>query len=131
QSPDPNPSFSCLFLGLNPGLQIFFGRLLYPVRKLGIATLDGGGGRDKKPKGVGWWWQEGSEVVGNVWQVLAGTFGVGPMDCRSGKKNNANAGGSGKGSKDQSQDQGQNLVPVWNRFVKFSVSRISEALICV
>ncbi|GJU61309.1 zinc finger, CCHC-type containing protein [Tanacetum coccineum] len=26
-------------------------------------------------------------------------------DCRSGKKNNANAGGSGKGSKDQSQDQ--------------------------
>ncbi|GJT43612.1 zinc finger, CCHC-type containing protein [Tanacetum coccineum] len=31
-------------------------------------------------------------------------------DCRSGKKNNANAGGSGKGSKDQSQDQGQNLV---------------------
>ncbi|GJZ34821.1 zinc finger, CCHC-type containing protein [Tanacetum coccineum] len=27
-------------------------------------------------------------------------------DCRSGKKNNANAGGSGKGSKDQSQDQG-------------------------
>nr|GEV04078.1 zinc finger, CCHC-type [Tanacetum cinerariifolium] len=31
-------------------------------------------------------------------------------DCRSGKKNNANACGSGKGSKDQSQDQGQNLV---------------------
>nr|GFA88434.1 hypothetical protein TSUD_19030 [Tanacetum cinerariifolium] len=27
-------------------------------------------------------------------------------DCRSGKKNNVNAGGSGKGSKDQSQDQG-------------------------
>ncbi|GKB83246.1 zinc finger, CCHC-type containing protein, partial [Tanacetum coccineum] len=26
-------------------------------------------------------------------------------DCRSGKKNNANAGGLGKGSKDQSQDQ--------------------------
>nr|GEY19657.1 zinc finger, CCHC-type [Tanacetum cinerariifolium] len=26
-------------------------------------------------------------------------------DCRSGKKNNVNAGGSGKGSKDQSQDQ--------------------------
>ncbi|GJZ96350.1 zinc finger, CCHC-type containing protein [Tanacetum coccineum] len=39
-------------------------------------------------------------------------------DCRSAKKNNANAGGSGKGSKDQSQDQGQNLVPVWNNFVK-------------
>nr|GFC52734.1 zinc finger, CCHC-type [Tanacetum cinerariifolium] len=29
-------------------------------------------------------------------------------DCRSGKKNNANAGGLGKGSKYQSQDQGQN-----------------------
>ncbi|GKF90434.1 zinc finger, CCHC-type containing protein, partial [Tanacetum coccineum] len=27
-------------------------------------------------------------------------------DCRIGKKNNVNAGGSGKGSKDQSQDQG-------------------------
>ncbi|GJT96809.1 zinc finger, CCHC-type containing protein [Tanacetum coccineum] len=48
-------------------------------------------------------------------------------DCRSGKKNNANAGGSGKGSKDQSQDQGQNLVPVWNNFVKYYVSLISEA----
>ncbi|GJY14530.1 zinc finger, CCHC-type containing protein [Tanacetum coccineum] len=33
-------------------------------------------------------------------------------DCRSGKKNNENAGSSGNGSKDQSQDQGQNLVPV-------------------
>nr|GEU76016.1 zinc finger, CCHC-type [Tanacetum cinerariifolium] len=31
-------------------------------------------------------------------------------DCRSGKKNNTNVGGSGKGSKDQSQDQDQNLV---------------------
>ncbi|GKB30755.1 zinc finger, CCHC-type containing protein [Tanacetum coccineum] len=48
-------------------------------------------------------------------------------DCRSGKKNNANARGSGKGSKDQSQDQGQNLVSVWNRFIKYSVSLISEA----
>nr|GEZ36974.1 hypothetical protein [Tanacetum cinerariifolium] len=48
-------------------------------------------------------------------------------DFRSGKKNNTNAGGSGKGSKDQSQDNGQNLVHVWNRFVKFSVSLISEA----
>ncbi|GJW27482.1 zinc finger, CCHC-type containing protein [Tanacetum coccineum] len=48
-------------------------------------------------------------------------------DCRSGKKNNANAGGSGKGSKDHSQDQGQNLVPVWNSFVKYYVSLISEA----
>ncbi|GJU92348.1 zinc finger, CCHC-type containing protein [Tanacetum coccineum] len=48
-------------------------------------------------------------------------------DCRSGNKKNANAGGSGKGSKDHSQDQGQNLVPVWNRFVKYSVSLISKA----
>ncbi|GJS20023.1 zinc finger, CCHC-type containing protein, partial [Tanacetum coccineum] len=48
-------------------------------------------------------------------------------DCRSGNKKNANAGGSGKGSKDHSQDQGQNLEPVWNRFVKYSVSLISEA----
>ncbi|GKA67582.1 zinc finger, CCHC-type containing protein, partial [Tanacetum coccineum] len=48
-------------------------------------------------------------------------------DCRSGKKNNANAGGSRKGSKDQSQNQGQNLVPVWNIFIKYSVSLISEA----
>ncbi|GJS02667.1 zinc finger, CCHC-type containing protein [Tanacetum coccineum] len=31
-------------------------------------------------------------------------------DCLSGKKNNANAGGSGKGSKDHSRDQRQNLV---------------------
>ncbi|GJU29442.1 hypothetical protein Tco_1173031 [Tanacetum coccineum] len=42
-------------------------------------------------------------------------------------KNNANTGGSGKGCKDQSQDQGQNLVPVWNSFVKYYVSLISEA----
>nr|GEW23088.1 hypothetical protein [Tanacetum cinerariifolium] len=48
-------------------------------------------------------------------------------DFYSGKKNNANAGGSEKGSKDQSQDQCQNLVPVWNRFVKFSISLNSEA----
>ncbi|GJT65318.1 zinc finger, CCHC-type containing protein [Tanacetum coccineum] len=33
-------------------------------------------------------------------------------DCRSGKKNNANVGSSGKGSKDQSQYQGYNFVPV-------------------
>nr|GEZ66152.1 zinc finger, CCHC-type [Tanacetum cinerariifolium] len=48
-------------------------------------------------------------------------------DCRSGKKNNANADGLGKGSKDQSQDQGKNLVPIWNRFIKYSVSLISKA----
>ncbi|GJS62863.1 zinc finger, CCHC-type containing protein [Tanacetum coccineum] len=53
------------------------------------------------------------------------------MDCRSGNKKNANAGGSGKGSKDHSQDQGQNLVHVWNGFVKYPVSLISfEALMC-
>ncbi|GJS47049.1 zinc finger, CCHC-type containing protein [Tanacetum coccineum] len=45
----------------------------------------------------------------------------------TGNKKNANAGGSGKGSKDHSQDQGQNLVPVWNRFIKYSVSLISKA----
>nr|GEV21450.1 zinc finger, CCHC-type [Tanacetum cinerariifolium] len=48
-------------------------------------------------------------------------------DCHSGKKNNVNAGGSGKGSKDHSQDQGQNLVNVWNSFVKYSISLIPEA----
>nr|GEY63909.1 zinc finger, CCHC-type [Tanacetum cinerariifolium] len=48
-------------------------------------------------------------------------------DCRSDKKNNVNSGGSGKGSKDQSHDQGQNLVPIWNRFIKYSISLISEA----
>ncbi|GJV10749.1 zinc finger, CCHC-type containing protein [Tanacetum coccineum] len=48
-------------------------------------------------------------------------------DCRSSNKKNANAGGSRKGSKDHSQDQGQNLVPVWNSFVKYFVSLISEA----
>nr|GEU66750.1 helitron helicase-like domain-containing protein [Tanacetum cinerariifolium] len=35
-------------------------------------------------------------------KFLTGHF---KRDCRSGKKNNTNAGGSGKGSKDQSQDQ--------------------------
>nr|GEU73269.1 zinc finger, CCHC-type [Tanacetum cinerariifolium] len=35
-----------------------------------------------------------------------GKTGQFKRDCRSGKKNNANAGGSGKGSKNQSQDQG-------------------------
>nr|GEX58348.1 zinc finger, CCHC-type [Tanacetum cinerariifolium] len=56
-----------------------------------------------------------------------GKIGHFKKDWRSGKKNNANAGGSGKGSKDQSQDQGQNLVTIWNSFMKFSVSLISEA----
>nr|GFA28864.1 retrovirus-related Pol polyprotein from transposon TNT 1-94 [Tanacetum cinerariifolium] len=71
-----------------------------------------GSGSNKKPKLECW---------------KCGKTGHFKRDCRSGKKNNANAGGSGKGSKDQSQDQGQNLVPVWNRFVKISVSLISEA----
>nr|GEV82629.1 zinc finger, CCHC-type [Tanacetum cinerariifolium] len=39
-----------------------------------------------------------------------GKTGYFKRDCRSSKKNNVNAGGSGKGFKDQSQDQGQNLV---------------------
>ncbi|GKB40912.1 hypothetical protein Tco_0885854, partial [Tanacetum coccineum] len=51
---------------------------------------------------------KGKEVGGtSVNMTKEGHF---KRDCRSGKKNNANAGGSGKGSKDQSQDQGQNLV---------------------
>nr|GEU91947.1 zinc finger, CCHC-type [Tanacetum cinerariifolium] len=57
---------------------------------------------------------------------LCGKNGHFKRDRRSGNKNNANAGGSRKGSKDHSQDQGQNLVPIWNRFVKFFVSLISE-----
>ncbi|GKC07459.1 zinc finger, CCHC-type containing protein [Tanacetum coccineum] len=44
-------------------------------------------------------------------------------DCRSGKKNNVNAGGSGKGSKDQSQDQDRcwfkTLEPVEDGFVLY------------
>ncbi|GJV67601.1 zinc finger, CCHC-type containing protein [Tanacetum coccineum] len=71
-----------------------------------------GSGSNKKPKLECW---------------KCGKTGHFKRDCRSGNKKNANAGGSGKGSKDHSQDQGQNLVPVWNRFVKFSVSLISEA----
>nr|GEX52934.1 zinc finger, CCHC-type [Tanacetum cinerariifolium] len=71
-----------------------------------------GSGSNKKPKLKCW---------------KCGKTGHFKRDCRSSKKNNAIAGGSGKGSKDQSQDNGQNLVHVWNRFVKFSVSLISEA----
>nr|GEW21326.1 retrovirus-related Pol polyprotein from transposon TNT 1-94 [Tanacetum cinerariifolium] len=56
-----------------------------------------------------------------------GKTGKFKWDCRSDKKNNPNACGSGKGSKDQSQDQGQNLVHVWNGFIKYFVSLISEA----
>ncbi|GJY16819.1 zinc finger, CCHC-type containing protein [Tanacetum coccineum] len=71
-----------------------------------------GSGSNKKPKLECW---------------KCGKTGHFKRDCRSGNKKNANAGGSGKGSKDHSQDQGQNLVPVWNRFVKYYVSLISEA----
>nr|GEX25707.1 zinc finger, CCHC-type [Tanacetum cinerariifolium] len=50
-----------------------------------------GSGSNKKPKLECW---------------KCGKTGHFKRDCRSAKKNNANAGGSGKGSKDQSQDQG-------------------------
>nr|GFA55772.1 hypothetical protein [Tanacetum cinerariifolium] len=49
-----------------------------------------GSGSNKKPKLKCW---------------KCGKTGHFKRDCRSGKKNNANAGGLGKGSKDQSQDQ--------------------------
>ncbi|GJW39156.1 zinc finger, CCHC-type containing protein [Tanacetum coccineum] len=71
-----------------------------------------GSGSNKKPKLECW---------------KCGKTGHFKRDCRSGNKKNANAGGSGKGSKDHSHDQGENLVPVWNKFVKFFVSLISEA----
>nr|GEV55118.1 zinc finger, CCHC-type [Tanacetum cinerariifolium] len=71
-----------------------------------------GSGSNKKPKLECW---------------KRGKTGHFKRDYRTGKRNNTNAGGSGKESKDQSQDQGQNSVPVWNGFVKFSVSLISEA----
>nr|GEW34636.1 7-deoxyloganetic acid glucosyltransferase-like [Tanacetum cinerariifolium] len=71
-----------------------------------------GSGSNKKPKLECW---------------KCGKTGHFKRDFRSGNKNNANAGGSRKGSKDHSQDQYQNLVHVWNRFLKFSVSLISEA----
>ncbi|GJY60505.1 zinc finger, CCHC-type containing protein [Tanacetum coccineum] len=82
-------------------------------KKRGFNENNGGSGSNKKPKLECW---------------KCGKIGHFKRDCRSGnKKNNANAGGLGKGSKDQSQDQGQNLVPVWNRFIKYSVSLIFEA----
>nr|GEZ48370.1 zinc finger, CCHC-type [Tanacetum cinerariifolium] len=67
---------------------------------------------DKKPKLECW---------------KCGKTGHFKRDYRSGKKNIANADGSRKGSKDQSQDQGQNLAPIWNRFIKYFVWLISEA----
>ncbi|GKB79521.1 zinc finger, CCHC-type containing protein, partial [Tanacetum coccineum] len=81
-------------------------------KKRGFNENNGGSGSNKKPKLKCW-------KCGKTCHFK--------RDCRSGnKKNNANAGVSGKGSKDQSQDQGQNLVHVWNRFIKYSVSLISE-----
>ncbi|GJU94119.1 zinc finger, CCHC-type containing protein [Tanacetum coccineum] len=70
-----------------------------------------GSGSNKKPKLECW---------------KCGKTGHFKRDCRSGNKKNANAGGLGKGSKDHSQYQGQNLVPAWNRFIKYYVSLISE-----
>ncbi|GKB49931.1 zinc finger, CCHC-type containing protein [Tanacetum coccineum] len=82
-------------------------------KKRGFNKNNSGSGSNKKPKLECW---------------KCGKTGHFKRDCRSGnKKNNANAGGSGKESKDQSYDKGQNLVPVWNRFIKYSVSLISEA----
>ncbi|GJX67112.1 zinc finger, CCHC-type containing protein [Tanacetum coccineum] len=79
--------------------------------------------RDYKEHGIG----SGSNKKPKLECWKCGKTGHFKRDCRSGNKKNANAGGSGKGSKDHSQDQGQNLVHVWNRFIKYSVSLISEA----
>ncbi|GJW73114.1 zinc finger, CCHC-type containing protein [Tanacetum coccineum] len=81
-------------------------------KKRDFKEHNSGSGSNKKPKLECW---------------KCGKTGHFKRDCRSGNKKNANAGGSGKGSKDHSQDQGQNLVHVWNRFIKYSVSLISEA----
>ncbi|GKC92449.1 zinc finger, CCHC-type containing protein, partial [Tanacetum coccineum] len=72
-----------------------------------------GSGSNKKPKLACW---------------KCGKTGHFKKDCRSGnKKDNTSASGSRKGFKDHSQDQGHNLVHVWNRFIKYYVSLISEA----
>ncbi|GKD96345.1 zinc finger, CCHC-type containing protein, partial [Tanacetum coccineum] len=81
-------------------------------KKLGFKENNSGSSSNKKPKLECWKY---------------GKTGHFKRDCHSGNKNNANPGGLEKGSKDQSQDQGQNLVPVWNRFIKYYVSLISEA----
>nr|GEW58141.1 zinc finger, CCHC-type [Tanacetum cinerariifolium] len=68
------------------------------VKKHGFKDNNGGSGSNKKAKLECW---------------KCGKTGHFKRDCHSGnKKNNASAGGSGKGSKDQSLDQGQNLVDV-------------------
>ncbi|GKE14217.1 zinc finger, CCHC-type containing protein, partial [Tanacetum coccineum] len=64
-------------------------------KKRSFNENNGGSGSNKKPKLECW---------------KCGKTGHFKRDCHSGNKKNANAGGSGKGSKDQSQDQGQNLV---------------------
>ncbi|GKA32910.1 zinc finger, CCHC-type containing protein [Tanacetum coccineum] len=81
-------------------------------KKRGFKENNGGSGSNKKPKLECW---------------KCGKTGHFKRDCRSGNKKNANVGGSGKGSKDQSQDQRQNLVHVWNKFVKYYISLVSEA----
>ncbi|GJW30536.1 hypothetical protein Tco_0047411 [Tanacetum coccineum] len=82
-------------------------------KKHGFKENNGGSGFNNKPKLECW-------KCGKTCHFK--------KDRRSGnKKNNANDGGSGKRSKDQSQDQGHNLVHVWNIFIKYSVSLISKA----
>ncbi|GJY31229.1 zinc finger, CCHC-type containing protein [Tanacetum coccineum] len=81
-------------------------------KKRGFKENNSGSGSNKKPKLECW---------------KCGKTGHFKRDCRSGNKKNANVGGSGKGSKDQSQDQRQNLMHVWNKFVKYYISLIYEA----
>ncbi|GJW42450.1 zinc finger, CCHC-type containing protein [Tanacetum coccineum] len=81
-------------------------------KKRGFKENNNGSGSNKKSKLECW---------------KCGMTGHFKRDCRSGNKKNANAGGSGKGSKNHSQDQGKNLVHVWNSLVKYFVSLISEA----
>ncbi|GJV13576.1 zinc finger, CCHC-type containing protein [Tanacetum coccineum] len=86
---------------------------------------------NKQNKGKKWSNENNSGSSSNKKPKLecwkCGKTGHFKRDCRSGKKNNANVGGLRKGSKDQSKDQGKNLVLVWNRFIKYFVSLISEA----
>ncbi|GJT19106.1 zinc finger, CCHC-type containing protein [Tanacetum coccineum] len=77
-------------------------------------TEEGKNKYNKQNKGKKWSNENNSGSSSNKKPKLecwkCGKIGHFKRDCHSGKKNNANAGGSGKGSKDQSQDQGQNLV---------------------
>nr|GEV56915.1 zinc finger, CCHC-type [Tanacetum cinerariifolium] len=82
-------------------------------KKRGFKENNGGSGSNKKPKLECW----KCDKIGHF-----------KRDCRSGnKKSNTNAGGSEKGSNDQSHDQGHNLVHVWNKFIKYYVSLLSES----